>query len=40
MSLLASTLTGEIGFGIFILAALVLIVFVIRFARSLGRGKR
>jgi hypothetical protein len=40
MSMLASTLTGEIGFGIFILAALVLIVFVIRFARSLGRGRR
>jgi hypothetical protein len=40
MSLLASTLTGEIGFGIFILAAVVLIVFVVRFARSLGRGKR
>jgi hypothetical protein len=40
MSVLASTLTGEIGFGIFIAAALVLIVFVIRFARSLGRGRR
>jgi hypothetical protein len=40
MNLLASTLTGEIGFGIFILAALVLIVFVIRFARSLGRRGR
>jgi hypothetical protein len=40
MSMLASTLTGEIGFGIFILAAVVLIVFVVRFARSLGRGKR
>jgi hypothetical protein len=40
MTMLASTLTGEIGFGIYILFALVLIFFVIRFARSLGKGKR
>jgi hypothetical protein len=39
MNVLASTLAGEIGFGIFIAAALVLIVFVTRFARSLGRKK-
>jgi hypothetical protein len=40
MTMLASALAGEIGFGIYILAALVLIFFVIRFAQSLGRGKR
>ena len=40
MTMLASALAGEIGFGIYILAALVLIFFVVRFARSLGRGKR
>jgi hypothetical protein len=40
MNELASAIAGDIGFGIFIVAALVLIVFVIRFARSLGRGGR
>jgi hypothetical protein len=40
MTMVASALAGEIVFGVFIAAALVLIVFVIRFARSLGRGKR
>jgi hypothetical protein len=40
MNELASAVAGDIGFGIFILAALVLIVFVTRFARSLGRGGR
>jgi hypothetical protein len=38
--MLASITAGEIGFGIFVLAAVVLIVFVIRFALSLGRRKR
>ena len=40
MTVLAAALAGEIVFGIFIVAAIVLIVFVVRFARSLGRGKR
>jgi hypothetical protein len=40
MTILASALAGEIVFGVYIVAALVLIFFVIRFARSLGRGKR
>ncbi|HEY5274826.1 MAG TPA: hypothetical protein VIJ34_16560 [Acidimicrobiales bacterium] len=40
MTMLAKVTTGEIGFGIFVLAAVVLVVFVIRFALSLGRRKR
>lgn len=42
MNVLASVLVGEIGFGIFVVAALVLIVMVTRFSRSIakkGRGK-
>lgn len=43
MSTLASALAGEIGFGIFVVAAIVLIVLVTRFSRSIakkGRDKR
>jgi len=40
VNVIASAVAGDIGFGIFVVAAIVLIVFVIRFARSLGRGGR
>jgi hypothetical protein len=40
VNVIASAVAGDIGFGIFVVATTVLIVFVTRFARSLGRGGR
>lgn len=37
MTIFASAVAGEIGFGIFVVAAIVLIVMVTRFSRSIAR---
>lgn len=40
MTVVASALAGEIGFGIFVVAAVVLIVMVTRFSRSIAKRGR
>jgi hypothetical protein len=40
VNVLGSALAGEVGFGIFVAAALVLIVMVTRFSRSLAKKGR
>jgi len=40
MNLVASAVAGEIGFGVFVVAAVVLIVLVVRFSRSIGQKGR